>query len=61
MEVSQKTDFAQIFSCYPKNPSCPKFGGTAAPVATPACMPMVQLISIPDPLSSPFDDDVMTQ
>ena len=46
MEMSLKAGFAQIFSCYPKNP---------------APMPMFQLISIPDPLSSPFDDDVMTQ
>ena len=28
--------FAQIFSCCPKNLSCPKFGGAAAPLAPPA-------------------------
>ena len=27
METSLKTGFAQIFSCCPKNLSCPKFGG----------------------------------
>ena len=26
METSLKSGFAQIFSCYPKNLSCPKFG-----------------------------------
>ena len=33
METSLKTVFAQIFSCCPKNLSCPKFGGAAAPLA----------------------------
>ena len=33
METSLKTGFAQIFSCCPKNLSCPKFGGAAAPYA----------------------------
>ena len=33
METSLKPGFAQIFSCCPKNPSCPKFGGAAAPLA----------------------------
>ena len=28
-----KTGFAQIFSCWPKNLSCPKFGGAAFPLA----------------------------
>ena len=32
--------FAQIFSCCPKNLSCPKFGGAAAPLAPPARTPM---------------------
>ena len=27
METSLKTGFTQIFSCCPKNLSCPKFGG----------------------------------
>ena len=36
METSLKTDFAQIFSRCPKNLSCPKFGGAAAPLAPPA-------------------------
>ena len=31
METSLKPGFAQIFSCCLKNPSCPKFGGAAAP------------------------------
>ena len=33
METSLKPGFAQIFSCCPKNLSCPKFGGAAAPLA----------------------------
>ena len=41
METSLKTDFAQIFSRCPKNLSCPKFGGAAAPLAPPARTPMV--------------------
>ena len=32
METSLKPGFAQIFSCCPKNLSCPKFGGAAAPL-----------------------------
>ena len=35
METSLRTGFAQIFSRCPKNLSCPKFGGTAAPLAPP--------------------------
>ena len=35
METSLKTGFAQIFSCCPKNRSCPNFGGAAAPLAPP--------------------------
>ena len=42
METSLKTGFAQIFSCCPKNLSCPKFGGAAAPLAPPpARTPMI--------------------
>ena len=40
METSLETGFAQIFSCYPKNLSFPKFGGAAAPLAPPARTPM---------------------
>ena len=40
METSLKTGFAQIFSCCPKNLSCPNFGGAAAPLARPARTPM---------------------
>ena len=40
METSVKTGFAQIFSCCPKNLSCPNFGGAAAPLAPPARTPM---------------------
>ena len=40
METPLKTDFAQIFSHCPKNLSCPKFGGAAAPLAPPARTPM---------------------
>ena len=43
METSLLTGFAQIFSCCPKNLSCPKFGGAAAPLALPARMPLVLL------------------
>ena len=41
METSLRTGFAQIFSRCPKNLSCPKFGGAAAPLAPPARTPMV--------------------
>ena len=41
METSLKTGFAQIFSCCPKNLSCPNIGGAAAPLAPPARTPMV--------------------
>ena len=41
METSVKTGFAQIFSCCPKNLSCPNFGGAAAPLAPPARTPMI--------------------
>ena len=40
METSLKTGFAQVFSCCPKNLSCPNFGGAAAPLAPPARKPM---------------------
>ena len=40
METSLKPGFAQFFSCCPKNPSCPKFGGAAAPLAPPARTPV---------------------
>ena len=40
METSLKTGLAQIFSCCPKNLSCPKLGGAAAPLAPPARTPM---------------------
>ena len=42
METSLKPGFAQIFSCCPKNLSCPKFGGAAAPLAPPARTPMAE-------------------
>ena len=41
METSLKTGFAQIFSRCPKNLSCPKFGGAAAPLTPPARTPML--------------------
>ena len=41
MKTSLKAGFAQIFSCCPKNLSCPKFGGAAAPLAPPARTPML--------------------
>ena len=40
MKTSLKAGFAQIFSCCPKNLSCPKFGGAVAPLAPPARTPM---------------------
>ena len=40
MEKSVKPGFAQIFSCCPKNLSCLKFGGAAAPLAPPTRTPM---------------------
>ena len=40
MKTSLKAGFAQIFSCCPKNLSCPKFWGAAAPLAPPARTPM---------------------
>ena len=46
METSLKTDFAQIFSRCPKNLSCPKFGGAAAPLAPPARTPMMVFLSL---------------
>ena len=42
METSLKTGFAQIFSCCPKNLSCPNFGGAAAPLAPPGPYAYVQ-------------------
>ena len=44
--MSLKTGFAQIFSCCPKNLSCPNFGGAAAPLAPPARTPMRMSVSI---------------
>ena len=41
MKTSLTAGFAQIFSCYPKNLSCPKFGAAAAPLAPPARTPML--------------------
>ena len=35
METSLKPGFAQIFSCCPKNLSCPKFGGGLQPPSPP--------------------------
>ena len=40
METSLKASFAQIFSRCPKILSCPKFGGAAAPLPSPARTPM---------------------
>ena len=47
METSLKAGFAQIFSCCPKNLSCPKFGGAVAPLAPPARTPMGLTVSRP--------------
>ena len=40
MKTFLKAGFAQIFSCCPKNLSCPKFGWAAGPLAPPARTPM---------------------
>ena len=40
MKTSLKAGFAQIFSSCPKNLSCPKFGGAAAPLVPPARTPV---------------------
>ena len=40
METCLKAGFAQIFSCCPKNLSCPKSGGAAAPLTPPVRTPM---------------------
>ena len=47
MKTSLKAGFAQIFSCCPKNLSCPKFGGAAAPLAPPARTPVACKINNP--------------
>ena len=39
METSLKTGFAQIFSCCPKNLSCPKFWGGLQPPSPPPPSP----------------------
>ena len=46
MTTSLKAGFAQIFSCCPKNLSCPKFGGAAAPLAPPARTPMSAVFTV---------------
>ena len=46
METSLKAGFAQIFSCCPKNLSCLKFGGAAAPLAPPARTPMATRVEV---------------
>ena len=42
METSLKTGFTQIFSCCPKNLSCPYFGGLQPPSPPPAFTPMLK-------------------
>ena len=47
METSLKTGFAKIFSCCPKNLSCPKFwgeGGCSPPRLPPARMPLYVVV-----------------
>ena len=39
MKTSLKAGFAKIFSCCPKNLSCPKFWGAAASLAPPPSPP----------------------
>ena len=46
METSLRTGFAHIFSRCPKNLSCPKFGGAAAPLVPPARTPMTKTVSV---------------
>ena len=56
METSLKPGFAQIFSCCPKNLSCPKFGGAADPLAPPARTPMLSHNFLE---SSPLEEQCM--
>ena len=46
METSLKTGFAQIFSCCPKNLSCPKCGGAAAPLARTPMKRFLKILKI---------------
>ena len=55
MPTSLKTGFAQIFSCYPKNLGCPKFGGAAAPSPPPVRTPMKTLGKLEENLSETSD------
>ena len=56
METSLRTGFAQIFSRCPKNLSCPKFGGAAAPLAPPARTPMLgAVLHRMDPVKNKLD------
>ena len=67
MQTSLKTGFAQIFSCRPKNLSCPKFGGAPAPLARPARTPMFLSLNSktsrhrrPPPSTSPQKENMAT-
>ena len=46
METSLKTGFAQIFSCCPKNLSCPKCGGAPAPLARTPMRRFLKILKI---------------
>ena len=46
METSLKTGFAQIFSCCPKNLSCPKCGGAPAPLARTPMKRFLKILKI---------------
>ena len=55
METSLKTGFAQVFSCCPKNLSCPNFGGAAAPLVPPARTPISIELFVKKPLGDSKD------
>ena len=46
MKTSLKAGFAQIFSCCPKNLSCPKFGGGCSPPNPPPPWPVHLCVKI---------------
>ena len=61
METSLKTGFAQIFSRCPKNLSCPKFGGAAAPLAPPARTPMGKRNEVDSPVVIIMASDICSK
>ena len=56
MKTSLKAGFTQIFSCCPKNLSCPKFGGAAAPLAPPPARTPMRVIKYSSPDKNQFNN-----